>query len=168
MEAKGGDALRAVLHAIHPPSTLAAVLNANKVVLQKVKVINCSQWDVLFPTSGAAPDSNNFDICVLIFLLRNICGLSPPATGWDNIPPAGDTSKSADIVRIKHFGRFNEVFAHKENDELDDTMFEKVWQEISQPLTRLGILQEDIDKLKEAPLNLKKGIFSDVKKEMSE
>ena len=70
---KGGDALRAVLHAIHPPSTLAAVLNANKSILEQTSVINHSQWNVLFPTSGAAPDSNNFDITLLTILLRNIC-----------------------------------------------------------------------------------------------
>ena len=30
---KGGDALRAVLHAIHPPSTLAAVLKCEQIYL---------------------------------------------------------------------------------------------------------------------------------------
>ena len=148
---KGGEALRFTFHAIHPPPTLVTALNANKSVLEKIKVINASQWDLLFPTSGAAPDSNNFDITLLAILLRSICGLPEPATGWNVRPPAGDTSKSADIVRVRIFR--NEVCAHITHAQLDDTKFNTLWQEISQPLTRLGILQNDIDEIKVAPLS---------------
>ena len=119
---EGGGALGAVLHAIHPPSTLAAVLNANKSILQQTSAINHSQWNVLFPTSGAAPDSNNFDITLLTILLRNICGLPSPATGWNVMPPAGDTSKSADVVKIKLFR--NEICGHTARAQLDDAKFE--------------------------------------------
>ena len=181
---KGGEALRFTFDAIHPPSTLAAVLNAKEPVLRKIKAINTSQWDLLFPTSGAAPDSNNFDITLLTNLLRNICGLPAPATGWNVMPLAGDVSASADVARIKLFR--NEVYGHITRAQLDDATFNTLWQEISQPLTRLGILQNDIDEIKMAPLSpeeesyikkLKEGkerdenILSelkDVKKEMSE
>jgi nucleoside-triphosphatase THEP1 len=37
--------------------------------------------------------------------------------------------------------------------QLDDTTFEILWQKMSQPLVKLGIPQQDIDKLKEAPLS---------------
>ena len=152
---KGGDALRATLHAIHPPSTLGAVLKTNKSVLKKIRrsVITSQQWDLLFPTSGM-PDSKNFDVTLLTILLRNICGLSPPATGWNAMPPTGDTSKSADIVRIKLFR--NKDYGHIASAQLDDATFEKLWQEISQPLTRLGIPQKDIDEIKVAPLSPQK------------
>ena len=145
---KGGDALRAALHAIHPPSTLAAALKANESDLQKIKntVITDQQWDLLFPTSpDAAPDSKKFDITLLTILLRNICRLSPPATGWNVMPPVADTSIPADIVRIKLFR--NEVY-HIGSARLDDAKFEELWQEISQPLVRLGILQKDIDEIR--------------------
>ena len=150
---KGGDALRAVLHAAHPPSTLAAVLNAQKSALHKIRhsVITDQQWNLLFPTSGAAPVSNNFDITLLTILLRNICVLPKPATGWNKMPPTKDTSTSDDIVRIKMFR--NDVYAHIASAQLDDATFEKLWQEISQPLTRLGIPQNDIDEIKVAPLS---------------
>ena len=153
---KGGDALRAVLHAIHPPSTLAAVLNANKSILQQTSVINHSQWNVLFPTSGI-PDSNNFDITLLTILLRNICGFPSPATGWNVMPPAGDTSKSADVVRIKLFR--NEVCGHTARAQLDNAKFETLWQEVSKPLTRLGIPQKDIDEIKVASLTPKEECY---------
>ena len=148
---KGGEALRFTFHAIHPPLTLAAVLNANKHVLQKIKVINPSQLELLFPTSGAAPDSNDFDITLLTILLRNICGLPAPATGWNVRPPAGDISKSADIARIRILR--NEVYGHIPSAQLDDAKFNTLWQEISQSLIRLGVLQNDIDEIKMAPLS---------------
>ena len=151
---KGSDALRAVLHAIHPPATLAAVLKANESALQKIRrsVITNQQWDLLFPTSpGAAPDSKKFDITLLTILLTNICGLSPPTRGWNKIPSTGDTSKPADIVRIKIFR--NEIYGHIASAQLDDARFEKLWQEISQSLVRLGIPKKDMDEIKVAPLS---------------
>ena len=149
---KGSDALRAALHAIHPPSTLAAALNANKSVLQRIRhsVITDYQWNLLFPTSGT-PDSHKFDITSLTILLRNICRLPKPVTGWNVMPLAGDTSKSADLVRIKFFR--NEVHGHIASAQLDDATFEKLWQEISTTLTRLGIPQKDIDEIKVAPIS---------------
>ena len=180
---KGGDALRTVLNTVHSPSTLAAVLNANKPVLRNIRVITGPQLNLLFPATGT-PDSKNFDITLLAILLRNICGLSSPATGWNSMPPTGDTSKSADTVRIKIFR--NLVYGHMANTQLDDATFEKLWQDISQPLTRLGIPQKDIDGIKVDPLSpeeesyiekLKKwkerdddilSELKDVKKEMSE
>ncbi|XP_028412103.1 uncharacterized protein LOC114534831 [Dendronephthya gigantea] len=149
---KGGDVLRNALHAIHPPSTLACVLNANRATLQRIRynVIKASQWDLLFPRSGS-PDSNNFDITLLTVLLRNICGLSAPATGWNVMPPVSDTSISANILRVKMFR--NEVYGHIPTAGLDDVTFETLWQEISVPLVSLGIPQNDIDELKVAPLS---------------
>ncbi|XP_028412084.1 uncharacterized protein LOC114534810 [Dendronephthya gigantea] len=149
---KGGDVLRNALHAVHPPSTLASVLNANKKTLQRIRysVIKASQWDLLFPRSGA-PDSNNFDITLLTVLLRNICGLSAPATGWNVMPPVSDTSISANILRVKMFR--NEVYGHIPTAGLDDVTFETLWKEISVPLVNLGIPQIDIDELKVAPLS---------------
>ena len=149
---KGGDALRQALHVVHPPSTLAAALNSHRPTLQKLryKVINPSQWKLLYPAAGP-PDSKTFDVTLLAILLRNICGLCTPVAGWNTMPPAGDTSISADILRIKMFR--NEVYGHIPSAQYDDMTFQKLWQEISQPLLKLGIPQQDIDSLKLAPLS---------------
>ena len=169
---KGSDALRVVLHSVHAPSTLPGVLNAKKAVLEKIRgsVITNKQWDLLFPASGAAPDSNNFDITLLTILLRNICGLSPPTKGWNEMPLADDISKSADIVRIKSFR--NEVYGHTASAQLDDTKFESLWQQISQPLIRRGVPQKDIDEIKVAPLSPEEVSYieqlKDAEKEISE
>ncbi len=164
---KGGDTLRGALHAKHPPSTLAAALNANRKTLQKLRygVINASQWKLLFPASGT-PDSNNFDITLLTILLRNICGLPSPPAGWNVMPPAGDTSISANIARIKIFR--NEVYGHTPSAQLDDTKFETFWQDISKPLIKLGIPQQDIDELKEAPLSSEEESYIEKLKEWKE
>ena len=86
---KGTEALRINLDGIHPPAALPAVLNANKGKLLKLKprVINDSQWDLLFPPSGNPPDSRKFDVSLLTILFRNICMLPAPATRWDKMPP---------------------------------------------------------------------------------
>ncbi len=164
---KGGDTLRGALHAKYPPSGLAAALNANKKTLQKLRygVINASQWKLLFPAS-ATPDSNNFDITLLTILLRNICGLPSPATGWNVMPPASDTSISANIARIKIFR--NEVYGHAPSAQLDDTTFERLWEEISKPLIKLGIPQQDIDELKVAPLSSEEESYIEKLKEWKE
>ena len=129
-------------------------------------MINTSQWDLLFPTSGAAPDSNDFDITLLTILLRNICGLPAPATGWNVRPPAGDTSKSADIVRVRIFR--NEVYGHITRAQLDDAKFNTLWQDISQSLNRLGIPQKDIDEIKMAPLSPEEESYIEKLKEWKE
>ena len=164
---KGGDALRSAFHVRHPPSTLAAVLNANKSVLNKIRysVITPAQWSLLFPTSGA-PDSKNFDITLLTILLRNICGLSAPTAGWKVMPPAGDTSISANILRIKIFR--NEVYGHIASPQFDDAKFETLWQEISKPLVNLGIPQKDIDESKVAPLSPEEEFYIEKLKEWKE
>ena len=149
---KGVEAFRAAFNVIHPPSTLAAVLNANKSVFRKLRynVITQPQWNLLFPASGT-PDVENFDITLLAILLKNICGLCPPLTGWNTMPLAADTSMGANIVRIKLLR--NHVYHHTASCQLDDSTFEKLWQEISKPLVNLGIPQHDIDEMKVAPLN---------------
>ena len=164
---KGGIALRGALHAVHLPSTLAAVLNANKATLQKMRkrVIKDPQWDLLFPASSS-PDSNNFDITLLTILLRNISGLPKPTTGWDVMPPPSDTSISADIARIKILR--NQIYGHISRAEYDDTTFEKYWQEISEPLIKLVIPQKDVDELKVAPLSPEEESYIEKLKEWKE
>ena len=168
---KGSDGLRRVLqtkiNTSPPPSTLDSLLNAHKKSLQKLRysVISATQWKLLFPSSGS-PDSNNFDITLLTILLRNICGLPSPATGWNVMPPASDTSISAEILRIKMIR--NEVYGHISSAQLDDTKFETLWQEISQPLINLGIRHQDIDQLKQIALSPEEESYIEKLKEWKE
>ena len=81
----GTTALRNIFDAIHPPTNLVSDLNSNYSILSTLlrkRVLNDHQWDRLFPSGGGLPDANTFDITLLFLLLTNICGLSPPASGW--------------------------------------------------------------------------------------
>ena len=117
---KGAKAMRQTFDAIHPPVTLAAVLKTQVKQLPKLryKVITNLQWDLLYTASGN-PNSKDFDIALLTILLRNICPLPTPATGWNTMPPDSDRSVEANITRIKLYR--NEVYAHITKTEIDDT-----------------------------------------------
>ena len=166
---KGGNAFRSVLQTkvnrSPPPSTLDSFLKANKILLRNLRVVTPTQWNLLFPASGL-PDSKDFDITLLTILLRNICGLPSPAGGWKVMPPASDTSISAEILRIKMFR--NEVYAHLPCPEINATEFERLWQEISKPLIKLGIPQQEIDDLKKAPLTSEEEAYIQELKEWKE
>ena len=154
---KGTEALRNTLDAIH--ANLPAVLNANKTTLlsrKRRRVINDTQWDLLFPPSGNPPNSKNFDVTLLTVLLRNLSGFPAPATGWNTMPPGTDNSRQANITRIKLFR--NQVYAHASSTEVDNTTFHNLWQEISKALVQLKIPQKEIDYLKASPLGPKEEI----------
>ena len=145
----GTTVLRSVFDSYHPPANLAADLNASYSILNKLlrrRILNGHQWDKLFPPSGAAPDSNTFDITLLFLLVTNICRLSPPLSGWHSKPPAGDTSHEANLARIKFFR--NQLYGHVAATGVDTPTFNALWQEISAVLVALGLGQAEIDRLK--------------------
>ena len=151
----GSEALRNKFDGFHPPANLSSVL-ANPTVrktlqsLGKKKVLNSKQWSLLYPSAPAFVSSKQFDITLLIVLLRNICGLSPPTTtsSWDKPPPVTDISPEADMVRVKYFR--NTVYGHAEQASVDDATFNNQWTNIRDALVRLGgpSYGTAIDKLK--------------------
>ena len=136
-----------------PTGDLNAVLSSPPVhavlqSLRKKRIISPFQWVKLYPAIKPAVSSKNFDITLLMVLLRNICGLVRPATGWDTLPPATDTTLEADIVRIKCYR--NTVYGHASEASVDDPTFNQYWQDIQDALVRLGGAgyQSAIDDLK--------------------
>jgi len=150
----GSDALRNIFDCIHPPAKLSSVLASstvrkNLLALRNKRVLNLKQWSVLYPLVPAMLSSKRFDITLLIVLLRNICGLSPPTTtsSWDKLPPLTDISCEADIVRVKYFR--NTLYC-AEQASVNDVMFNNLWTDIRDTLVRLGgpSYGAAIDKLK--------------------
>ena len=80
--------------------------------------------------------------------------LTPPSTGWDHVPVSTDLSIEADIARIKHVR--NVVYAHASQASVDDATFNNYWQDIREPLVRLGGADYGaaIDKLKTECMDL--------------
>ena len=149
----GTHVLREYLHSLYPPETLPTVLNNNKIRLQALKTrgkIFDGQWEILFPSSGEPPDTSTFDITLLHFLLREICFLTEPFTGWHNIPTENDITPEAHIVRIKCFR--NEL-CHSISTGIPDDVFEDKWAKISRSLVALGLDQSEIDLLKNEPVD---------------
>ena len=144
----GTEALRNIFLCGKHPGNLEGILNSYQVQLSnlKRKVITQPQWEKLYPASPNKPNIKEFDITLLCILLRNICGLSAPSTGWNTMPPQSDNSPEANIVRIKCFR--NELYAHVSDIGVSATQFESYWKEISSALVGLGINQGEIDRLK--------------------
>ena len=139
----GGKVLRDTFDSIYPPANLHGVLQCPTVKptldsLRKKRVLNSFQWKKLFPTDRSSVSSANFDITLLMVLLRNICGLSlPVSTGnWDELPPDSDNSIEANIVRIKCYR--NDVYGHATKASVDDATFNVLWQKISSAVLALG------------------------------
>ena len=152
----GTHVLRNLLHSVHPTDKLQVVLNNNKAKLQLLRsrgVIFKNQWEMLFPASGNPPDSKTFDISLLHLLLREICHLTAPSTGWHNMP-ADDNSLGANITRIKCFR--NEL-CHNVSTEIPNAKFEDKWNEIALSLEaiKIYVLQkghvEEMEALKKDP-----------------
>lgn len=135
----GSHVLRETFDKIHPPAGLHKVLMRNHSalqLLQKKRVLNATQWGKLYPAMRPSVSSRDFDVTLLTVLLRNVCGLIPPATGWDALPPVTDTSVEADIARVKYFR--NTVYGHADLASVDDATFNAYWQDIRDALVRLG------------------------------
>ena len=139
---RGGLALlREVFDSIHPPANLPAVLGnpTIKSNLQTLRgrVLTQPEWDCLYnPRSGAYGKSTDFDISLLCKLLREICSLTPPATGWKDLPNITDHSLGAEVVRIRIYR--NKIYGHNHTMEVTDADFEKLWMEISEALLRIA------------------------------
>ena len=135
----GSEALREIFDKIHRPGSLHTALMNHKATLQSLRsrnILNPIQWGVLYPAIPSSVSAKNFDITLLVILLRNMCGLSPPATGWDAYPPEADNSCQADIVRLRHFR--NTIYGHAERASVDDKTFKDHWRDIRDVLLRLG------------------------------
>ena len=138
----GSQALRDTFDRIHPPAGLHSVLapgtpaHGTLQLLRNKRILNPTLWGKLYPTIPTSVSSASFDITLLMVLLRNICHLTPPVSGWDNLPSATDTSTEANIARVKYYR--NTVYAHATQASVDHTSFNSHWQDISNALTGLG------------------------------
>ena len=121
-----------------PPSNLSTTLQnpATKKLLKAAKLTK-PQRNCLYPSPGMYGKSTDFDITLLFRLLRTICGLAPPVTGWDALPASTDDSLEADLARIKYYR--NSMYGHvTENMEISDDEFSRLWREISEALARVA------------------------------
>ena len=150
----GTHVLRNYLHFVYPLAKLQRVLKKNRPKLKGLKsrrVIYADQFDKLFPLSGDPPDAETFDITLLHLLLRELCHLKAPPTGWNKMPVDSDTSPEANIIRIKCFR--NEL-CHSVSTGIPNNEFEDKWNKISSLLQALDAsIYKRIQDLKNDPID---------------
>ena len=136
----GGATLpREIFDQICPPSNLPTILK-NPATVKNLKAARLTkpQWDCLYPYPGVYGKSADFDVTLLFRLLRTICNLTPPVTGWELLPASTDHSLEADLARVKYYR--NSVYGHvnQRMEIADDFEFLSLWQEISGALVRIA------------------------------
>ena len=134
----GTSVLREIFDSIYPPSHLPTILSSTVTKSQlKGAKLTMPQWHCLCPSPGVYGKSADFDVTLLFRLLRTICNLAPPATGWDALPASTDHSLTADIARIKYYR--NSVYGHvNQGMAITDDEFPTLWLEISKALVRIA------------------------------
>ena len=140
---------------IYPPKTLGDLLQMTRPKLQHLKskrVIFDGQWEKLFPSSGVPLDAETFDITLLHLLIRELCNLMAPITGWQKMPADDDESLAACITRIKCFR--NEL-CHSPSTGIPNSEFEDKWNKISSSLKiiKLEVYGKKIQSLKNDPID---------------
>ncbi|XP_045162847.2 uncharacterized protein LOC123527452 [Mercenaria mercenaria] len=128
--------------------------------LKTQKAITNVQFCLLYPPSGQAPTSADFDLTLAICLLRNLrpCGLNRKFN-WSSPPLPGDTSLEADICRLRMFR--NELAHISTTTGIQKSTFLTKWADIEQVLYRLNNsvpnpvqnLQQTIHDYKNSPLD---------------
>ena len=137
----GSHVLREIFDRVCPPENLHGVLtnptnHAKLQTLRKKRVLSTSQWRKLYPVVKSSVSSGNFDSSLLLFLLRNIFGLTLPASGWNNLPLVTDTTPAADITRIKILR--DRVYSHVTSGSVDDPTFISYWNDIRDTFQRIA------------------------------
>ena len=137
----GSQVLRDVFdRTIHPQDLCSALKNepahSKLQSLRKEGILNPVQWSQLYPANSSSVSSTGFDPSLLIVLLRTICNLRPPSSGWDVLPHSLDASCESDIVRLKYC--VNALSAHAGEASVSDATFCKYREQIQNTLVRLG------------------------------
>ncbi|PFX27908.1 uncharacterized protein LOC111326979 [Stylophora pistillata] len=151
---EGTNVLREFLQSTHPGPTLKHALDNSRPKLEGLrrKRIPDEQWEKLFPSSGNPPDPKKFDIILLHLLLREVCHLKIPSTGWHKMPADADASPEASIVRIKCYR--NEL-CHSYSTGVPNDEFEDKWNKISSSLEVLEVAayRKKLQSLKSATID---------------
>ncbi|XP_052106730.1 uncharacterized protein LOC127739169 [Mytilus californianus] len=103
--------------------------------LQKKRIINQPQWNLLFPRRPDGPDSKTFDVTLIITLIRHLTDLTPPHGGYDWLPSDNETTPTSDLARIKYY---RNILAHLDEGKIDNTTFTTAWDNITNAISRLG------------------------------
>lgn len=150
-----------------PASQLSKILQ-NPVTAKSLRRANLTkrQWDCLYPTPVVYGKSTDFNISLLLKLLRTVCDITPPVTGWDARPSNADQSLAADLARVKYYHDFVYSQMSQNMMEITDEEVPSICEELSGSLLRIAARistekrfewQKVIDKFLKDPLVVEEG-----------
>uniref|UniRef100_A0A8C8YXL9 E3 ubiquitin-protein ligase DZIP3 n=1 Tax=Prolemur simus TaxID=1328070 RepID=A0A8C8YXL9_PROSS len=152
----GTDIVRQIFDKAMPPPLLRKELLIHKNVLESyynhlwTNHPLGGSWHLLYPPNKELPQSKQFDLCLLLALIKHLNVFPAPKKGWNMEPPSSDLSKSADILRLCKYRDI--LLSEILMNGLTESQFNSIWKKVSDILLRLGMKQEDIDKVKENPI----------------
>ncbi|KAM5281403.1 E3 ubiquitin-protein ligase DZIP3 isoform 2-T2 [Ctenodactylus gundi] len=152
----GTDIVRQIFDEAMPPLILKKELLIHKNVLESyynhlwTNHPLGGSWHLLYPPNKELPQSKQFDLCLLLVLIKHLNVFPAPKKGWNMEPPSSDLSKSADILRLCKYRDI--LLSDILMNGLTESQFNSIWKKVSDILLRLGMKQEDIDKVKENPI----------------
>ena len=95
----GAVLLREVFDSIHSPANLPTTLSDPSVERQLREArLTSLEWNCLYPSPGVYGKSSDFDISLIFKLLRTICNLTLPPTGWYSLPNDVDHTWSRPVT----------------------------------------------------------------------
>lgn len=153
----GSKILRDVIYTKYPREKLAKILRSGKDKIDKLRgrVINGDQYVLL---TKASPDPEEFDITLLVVVLRNFCTSEEEAPDHENkwfakvedLKP-DDTNLGAEILRLKDAR--NRITAHSISTHMPTDKFIDNWENIRGIIERIA---EKINKTRDEKQNLHK------------
>ncbi|XP_054556590.1 E3 ubiquitin-protein ligase DZIP3 isoform X4 [Talpa occidentalis] len=152
----GTDIVRQIFDEAIPPPLLKRELLIHKNVLEPYYNHLWTNhplggaWHLLYPPNKELPQSKQFDLYLLLALIKHLNVFPAPKKGWSMEPPSSDLSKSADILRLCKYRDI--LLSEILMNGLTESQFNSIWKKVSDILLRLGMKQEDIDKVKENPI----------------
>ncbi|XP_024433911.2 E3 ubiquitin-protein ligase DZIP3 isoform X1 [Desmodus rotundus] len=152
----GTDIVRQIFDEALPPPVLKKELLIHKNVLEPYYNHLWTNhplggaWHLLYPPNKELPQSKQFDLHLLLALIKHLNVFPAPQKGWNMEPPSSDLSKSADILRLCKYRDI--LLSEILMNGLTESQFNSIWKKVSDTLLRLGMKQEDIDKVKENPI----------------
>ncbi|CAC5362275.1 unnamed protein product [Mytilus coruscus] len=116
--------------------------------LKNTKRINAAQLEILrsvrgtvwppplppMPVGTKPSSSKDFDLTLMICLMRNLGGLSTPSNGWDQLPLPNETIPGADLATLKWY---RNQLAHMTITSMDINEFTDKWTRVDKALTSL-------------------------------
>lgn len=89
----------------------------------------------VFSLAGV-PSSKNFDITLMMCLLKNLKQVPPQSLKMNLVPPSSDKSEGADLVRLR---LHRNTIGHIESNTIDAHIFKTMWADITQVFCSLYI-----------------------------